>query len=72
MRNTYFYLYFVLVSEIVASAPQKPKRKAYLLKRKALTTSFFDANRKDGDKDKGLLYVCMNLFYSLSLKNILT
>ncbi|KAF5277857.1 hypothetical protein FQA39_LY06009 [Lamprigera yunnana] len=39
-------------ADTVTSAPQKPKRRAYLLKRKALTTSFFDANRKDGDKDK--------------------
>ncbi|KAK4887857.1 hypothetical protein RN001_004128 [Aquatica leii] len=39
-------------TDAVATAPQKPKRRAYLLKRKALTTGFFDANRKDGDKDK--------------------
>ena len=30
----------------------KPKRRAYLLKRKALTTGFFDSKSKD-DKDKG-------------------
>ncbi|CAH1388887.1 unnamed protein product, partial [Nezara viridula] len=34
------------------TAVQKPKRKAYLLKRKAITTGFFDTNRKD-EKDKG-------------------
>ncbi|CAK1542762.1 unnamed protein product [Leptosia nina] len=30
----------------------KPKRRAYLLKRKALTTGFFDQSRKDTDKEK--------------------
>lgn len=40
-------------SESSATAPvQKPKRKPYLLKRKAITTGFFDTNRKD-EKDKG-------------------
>ncbi|KAB0800109.1 hypothetical protein PPYR_07989 [Photinus pyralis] len=39
-------------TDAAATAPQKPKRRAYLLKRKALTTGFFDANRKEGDKDK--------------------
>ncbi|GLG99661.1 Uncharacterized protein GBIM_06077, partial [Gryllus bimaculatus] len=33
-------------------AVQKPKRRAYLLKRKALTTGIFDTGRKDSDKDK--------------------
>ncbi|KAF4531484.1 hypothetical protein B566_EDAN004256, partial [Ephemera danica] len=39
--------------ETLAAAP-KPKRRAYLLKRKALTTGFFDSGRKDagGDKEK--------------------
>nr|CAD7425496.1 unnamed protein product [Timema monikensis] len=36
------------------STAHKPKRRAYLLKRKALTTGFFDTARgKDGDKEKG-------------------
>uniref|UniRef100_A0A2H1WIW7 SFRICE_002024 n=1 Tax=Spodoptera frugiperda TaxID=7108 RepID=A0A2H1WIW7_SPOFR len=36
-----------------AVAATKPKRRAYLLKRKALTTGFFDQSRtKDADKDK--------------------
>ncbi|CAH2055946.1 unnamed protein product, partial [Iphiclides podalirius] len=36
-----------------ATVATKPKRRAYLLKRKALTTGFFDQSRtKDGDKDK--------------------
>ncbi|KAL0879189.1 hypothetical protein ABMA27_002976 [Loxostege sticticalis] len=36
------------------AASTKPKRRAYLLKRKALTTGFFDQSRaKDADKDKG-------------------
>ena len=35
-----------------AAATAKPKRRAYLLKRKALTTGFFDSKTKD-DKDKG-------------------
>ncbi|XP_018580039.1 uncharacterized protein LOC108917763 isoform X2 [Anoplophora glabripennis] len=30
----------------------KPKRRPYLLKRKALTTGIFDTNRKDSDKEK--------------------
>ncbi|XP_050672837.1 rho GTPase-activating protein 6-like isoform X2 [Leptidea sinapis] len=30
----------------------KPKRRPYLLKRKALTTGFFDQSRKDADKEK--------------------
>lgn len=34
------------------SVSTKPKRRAYLLKRKALTTGFFDNKGKD-DKDKG-------------------
>nr|CAD7194281.1 unnamed protein product [Timema douglasi] len=35
------------------STAHKPKRRAYLLKRKALTTGFFDTARgKDGDKEK--------------------
>ncbi|KAL1115950.1 hypothetical protein AAG570_005445 [Ranatra chinensis] len=37
-----------------AAVVQKPKRRAYLLKRKAITTSVFDTSRKD-DKDKGTL-----------------
>ncbi|XP_039748059.1 uncharacterized protein LOC120625157 isoform X2 [Pararge aegeria] len=36
-----------------APVATKPKRRAYLLKRKALTTGFFDQSRtKDGDKEK--------------------
>ncbi|XP_068622936.1 uncharacterized protein [Battus philenor] len=36
-----------------AAVATKPKRRAYLLKRKALTTGFFDQSRtKDADKDK--------------------
>ncbi|XP_052744711.1 uncharacterized protein LOC112049975 isoform X2 [Bicyclus anynana] len=36
-----------------ATVAPKPKRRAYLLKRKALTTGFFDQSRaKDGDKEK--------------------
>ncbi|KAJ3631337.1 hypothetical protein MTP99_012470 [Tenebrio molitor] len=39
-------------SENVGAAVNKPKRRPYLLKRKALTTSIFDTNRKDTtDKD---------------------
>ncbi|XP_049878612.1 uncharacterized protein LOC126375633 isoform X2 [Pectinophora gossypiella] len=37
--------------ENAAVATTKPKRRAYLLKRKALTTGFFDQSRKD-DKEK--------------------
>jgi hypothetical protein len=47
-----------VLEETVAAAP-KPKRRAYLLKRKALTTGFFDSGRKE-DKDKG---TCYYLFY---------
>ncbi|XP_047112193.1 uncharacterized protein LOC124788950 [Schistocerca piceifrons] len=40
-------------SDTVAAPSHKPKRRAYLLKRKALTTGFFDTGRaKDADKDK--------------------
>lgn len=39
-----------IVAENVAAVPSKPKRRPYLLKRKALTTSIFDTNRKDSDK----------------------
>lgn len=43
-----------MFSETSSAIPNKPKRRAYLLKRKALTTGFFDAaNKKDGEKDKG-------------------
>ncbi|XP_041969088.1 uncharacterized protein LOC121725953 isoform X2 [Aricia agestis] len=39
--------------ENATAVTTKPKRRAHLLKRKALTTSFFDQSRtKDGDKDK--------------------
>lgn len=41
-----------LISDTVAHTAQKSKRRAYLLKRKAKTTGFFDTGRKD-DKDKG-------------------
>jgi hypothetical protein len=37
----------------VVSVAHKPKRRPYLLKRKALTTSFFDTTRGKDDKDKG-------------------
>ncbi|KAJ9590747.1 hypothetical protein L9F63_016263, partial [Diploptera punctata] len=39
-------------SESVVSMSHKTKRRPYLLKRKALTTGFFDANRGKDDKDK--------------------
>lgn len=45
--------------ETTGQAVQKSKRRAYLIKRKAKTTGFFDTGRKD-DKDKGKL---MNLFF---------
>lgn len=37
-----------------SSSVQKPKRRAYLLKRKAITTGFFDTSRGKDDKDKGV------------------
>ncbi|KAG5885856.1 hypothetical protein JTB14_035876 [Gonioctena quinquepunctata] len=40
-------------SENAACAVTKPKRRPYLLKRKALTTGIFDSSRKDVDKDGG-------------------
>jgi len=47
-------------SESSASAPvTKPKRKAYLLKRKAITTGFFDTSRKeekDKDENTGMVF----------------
>ncbi|XP_069704355.1 uncharacterized protein [Periplaneta americana] len=39
-------------SETVVSVSHKPKRRPYLLKRKALTTGFFDTSRGKDDKDK--------------------
>nr|XP_023030113.1 uncharacterized protein LOC111518025 [Leptinotarsa decemlineata] len=39
-------------SENAACAVAKPKRRPYLLKRKALTTGIFDTNRKEADKEK--------------------
>ncbi|XP_021919364.1 uncharacterized protein LOC110829683 isoform X2 [Zootermopsis nevadensis] len=39
-------------SEAVVSVSHKPKRRPYLLKRKALTTGFFDTSRGKDDKDK--------------------
>ncbi|XP_048481538.1 uncharacterized protein LOC105391928 [Plutella xylostella] len=38
--------------ENASSAQAKPKRRAHLLKRRAITTGFFDQRGKDGDKDK--------------------
>ncbi|KAJ4440588.1 hypothetical protein ANN_08734, partial [Periplaneta americana] len=38
--------------ETVVSVSHKPKRRPYLLKRKALTTGFFDTSRGKDDKDK--------------------
>ncbi|KAM3958350.1 LOW QUALITY PROTEIN: rho GTPase activating protein at 102A [Aphomia sociella] len=38
--------------ENVVATSTKPKRRAYLLKRKALTTGFFDQSRTKDDKDK--------------------
>lgn len=43
---------FFFFSE-VGSVAVKPKRRPYLLKRKALTTGIFDANRKEDEKNKG-------------------
>nr|XP_968130.4 PREDICTED: uncharacterized protein LOC656511 [Tribolium castaneum] len=40
-------------TENVGAVVSKPKRRPYLLKRKALTTSIFDTNRKEGDKEGG-------------------
>ncbi|XP_060531686.1 uncharacterized protein LOC132705231 [Cylas formicarius] len=41
-------------SETVGAVPTKPKRRPYLLKRKALTTSIFDGGRKeDGSSPSG-------------------
>jgi hypothetical protein len=42
-----------LFAETVVSVSHKPKRRPYLLKRKALTTGFFDTTRGKDDKDKG-------------------
>ncbi|CAG9133061.1 unnamed protein product [Plutella xylostella] len=38
--------------ENASSAQAKPKRRAHLLKRRAITTGFFDQRGKDSDKDK--------------------
>ncbi|XP_075982418.1 rho GTPase activating protein at 102A isoform X2 [Anticarsia gemmatalis] len=42
----------IKIPEENAVAATKPKRRAYLLKRKALTTGFFDQSRTKDDKDK--------------------
>ncbi|CAB3225542.1 unnamed protein product [Arctia plantaginis] len=42
----------IKIPEENAVAATKPKRRAYLLKRKALTTGFFDQSRAKDDKDK--------------------
>lgn len=56
-----FFFLFIVVSFLIVSFPEsfgsntvvtKPKRRAPLLKRKALTTGFFDNKGKD-DKEKG-------------------
>lgn len=47
----------IIVTENVGSAVSKPKRRPYLLKRKALTTSIFDTSRKEADKGN-LSYYC--------------
>ncbi|VEN64394.1 unnamed protein product [Callosobruchus maculatus] len=39
-------------SETCSNLSAKPKRKPYMLKRRALTTSIFDSSRKDDEKDK--------------------
>jgi hypothetical protein len=44
---------FLLFTETVVSVSHKPKRRPYLLKRKALTTGIFDTTRGKDDKDKG-------------------
>lgn len=56
---------FSFLSESLGSVTTKPKRRAYLLKRKALTTGFFDNKGKD-EKEKGkykanAYYLCRRL-----------
>ncbi|CAG9836206.1 unnamed protein product [Diabrotica balteata] len=41
-----------LPTETAGGVSTKPKRRPYLLKRKALTTGIFDASRKEAEKDK--------------------
>lgn len=40
----------MLVSETVTTVTSKPKRRPYLLKRKAVTTGLFDGNKKENEK----------------------
>lgn len=40
----------MIVLDTITSVASKPKRRPYLLKRKALTTSIFDGNRKENEK----------------------
>lgn len=48
----------------------KPKRRAYLLKRKALTTGFFDNKAKD-DKEKGKLLLLYSFdFVDMVISNL--
>lgn len=56
---------FLLFTEAVVSVSHKPKRRPYLLKRKALTTGIFDTTRGKDDKDKGW-YLWLGLYLYIS------
>lgn len=46
------FVLFSLTESVGTTAVQKPKRRAYLLKRKAITTGFFDSKTGKDDKEK--------------------
>lgn len=52
---------FLSFTETVVSVSHKPKRRPYLLKRKALTTGIFDTTRGKDDKEKGW-YLWLSLY----------
>ncbi|CAG9856797.1 unnamed protein product [Phyllotreta striolata] len=54
-------------SDNVGGVTAKPKRRPYLLKRKALTTGIFDANRKEDDKNKENSGLPGGLVFGISL-----
>lgn len=56
----------MILETVTATSVQKPKRRAYLLKRKAITTGFFDSKTAKDDKDKSKLLLFYELVWSMS------
>lgn len=66
LENIGFFKCFLFLDS-TAVPVTKPKRRAYLLKRKALTTSFFDNTRTDKDKGKYFYFFLLNKLIKLFL-----